>query len=118
MLVLVSGTESGRNQVGAWCAAGSRLTPQRHAPPALPYQRFTAMVGIMVRAVLLIMVLTLPASACLNDSEIAHAEGEFRARYAGGTSAASGAQTTLIVLALGLASGVGGLLWWRWVRRG
>lgn len=74
----------------------------------------------MLRVSLLILVLALPASACLNDSEISRAEGEFRARYAGGpAAAATSSRTTIIggVLVLGLVGSGIGLIWWRRARR-
>jgi hypothetical protein len=65
-------------------------------------------------AAVLIAALAHPAAACLNDSEIPHAESEFRARYAMAPESRRLAPT---LIALGAALGAAGVVWW-WRARG
>ena len=73
-------------------------------------------------AAVLITCMAHPAAACLNDSEIQQAEGEFRARYAVSASPAEpGRWSAPIGSVLGagaILSAAGVLLWWRRAGRG
>lgn len=72
---------------------------------------------------LLLLALALPAMACLNDSEVARQDAEFRSDYGDPPSAAGAAAepdaTSTLQLAAAFAAGIGaaaliGAIRWRW----